>query len=76
MERDRTLGLNRGDAIKIDGQGGIAWRIRGFTEDGFVVAVMVGDDRPSTFDPEEVTLIDEDEFCGCCGQFGCRWDGR
>lgn len=36
-----------------------------------VRAVMIGDDREHTFDVEELTPLDRDEFCGECGQIGC-----
>jgi hypothetical protein len=42
---------------------------------GFLVCVMVGDDRHWTFDPSEVTPIDRDAYCGVCGQMGCGHDG-
>lgn len=38
-----------------------------------LVCVMVGDDRDFTFDAEDLTSIDEDDFCGSCGQIGCDW---
>lgn len=40
-----------------------------------VVAIMVGDDRPFTFDREDCTRIAEDDYCHECGQVGCRGDG-
>lgn len=40
---------------------------------GMVVAVMVGDNREHIVDPDDLSVIDEDEFCGCCGQIGCPW---
>jgi len=33
--------------------------------------VMVGDDKVYRIDKEDLCLIDEDEFCGSCGQIGC-----
>jgi len=35
--------------------------------------VMVGDDREHIVDPEDLVRLDEDEYCGCCGQLGCPW---
>jgi hypothetical protein len=32
---------------------------------------MVGDDRTFAFDPDQLTLIGDDEFCSGCGQIGC-----
>jgi hypothetical protein len=36
-----------------------------------VEAVMIGDDRVFTFGIDEITPIDEDEYCPECGQIGC-----
>jgi len=33
--------------------------------------IMVGDDQVYRIDEEDLSLIDEDEFCGSCGQIGC-----
>lgn len=41
-----------------------------------VVCVMVGDDRKHTFDIDDLTLINDLDFCGECGQIGCQHDGR
>lgn len=38
-----------------------------------VVAVMVGDDRAHTIDVDDLIVISEDDYCGCCGQIGCSW---
>ena len=38
-----------------------------------VIAVMIGDDRSFTFDVEDLTIIDDDDYCSCCGQLGCPW---
>jgi len=45
-------------------------------ETGMVVMVMVGDDRKHIVDPDDVTLIAEEDYCSGCGQVGCRADGR
>lgn len=73
-----------------DGWGaGIAWRVTGWEEvddedtewsgykvrTGQLVAHMVGDDRDFTFDADDLTAIDEDAYCSCCGQVGCGWGG-
>lgn len=42
---------------------------------GRIVCVMVGDDRQFTFDPEDVTPLAREEYCGECGQIGCAHDG-
>lgn len=41
---------------------------------GRISARMVGDNRVFSFDPDELTLLSEHEFCGGCGQLGCTWD--
>lgn len=41
-----------------------------------VRAVMVGDDREHLIDVDDLTPIDEDDYCGSCGQIGCTADGR
>ena len=38
-----------------------------------VVAHMIGDDRDFTFEVGELEPIDDDAYCGCCGQIGCQW---
>lgn len=40
-----------------------------------VVAHMIGDDRDFTFDIDELTAIDREDYCGECGQIGCAHDG-
>jgi hypothetical protein len=43
-------------------------------EDRDVVrAVMVGDDREHWIGVEDLILLDEDNYCSCCGQVGCPW---
>jgi hypothetical protein len=38
-----------------------------------VVAHMIGDDRNETFGVDELTPIDDGDYCACCGQIGCAW---
>jgi len=45
------------------------------TRTGQVLAVMVGDDRRHAFDPDDLTPLAREEFCGECGQIGCPHDG-
>lgn len=77
------------DAYQVDGHKGIAWYVLGWETEpdedtewsgyesrtGRVVAVMVGDDRHFTFDPEDVKPLAREEYCGVCGQIGCAHDG-
>jgi len=78
------------DAYTVDGWRGIAWAVLGWeveptadTEwDGieertaYVLCVMVGDDRPHRFEPEDLTALGELDYCAECGQVGCTHDGR
>lgn len=41
-----------------------------------VRAVMVGDDRVFEIDTDDLTPLDEDDYCHVCGQIGCTHDGR
>ena len=43
---------------------------------GMVRAIMVGDDRVELIDPDDLVVIDEDDYCHGCGQIGCGHDGR
>lgn len=47
-----------------------------YTETGMVYMVMVGDDCKHIIDPEDVTVISDDDYCHECGQIGCKADGR
>lgn len=44
------------------------------TRDDMVIAVMVGDDRKHTIDVDDLTKLDDDEYCSSCGQVGCGWN--
>lgn len=77
------------EGYTVEGYRGIAWYVLGWetapdrdTEwtgleerTGQVVCQMVGDDRRFCFEPGEVHEIAREEFCGVCGQIGCRHDG-
>jgi hypothetical protein len=41
-----------------------------------VEAVMVGDNRKHEIDVDDLTKLDEDDYCHQCGQIGCTHDGR
>lgn len=45
-------------------------------ESGRVIVVMVGDDSEAEIDFSDLTKIDDDDYCGGCGQIGCTHDGR
>ena len=38
---------------------------------GSLLAVVVGDDHKYIVEPDDLTELDEAEFCNGCGQFGC-----
>jgi hypothetical protein len=68
---------------------GIAWHVWGWETEpdedtewsgmerrtGRVVATMVGDDCRFAIDPEDLTPIEREGYCGVCGQVGCCHDG-
>ncbi len=41
-----------------------------------VEMVMVGDDRGHLIDLNDISVLDDDEYCSECGQIGCTHDGR
>ena len=42
---------------------------------GMIIATMIGDDAYHAFDPEDLTSIPREAYCGQCGQIGCGHDG-
>ena len=38
-----------------------------------VICHMIGDDRDFEFEITELTKLDDEEYCGSCGQIGCGW---
>lgn len=85
-EDDETFSA---DAYTVAGHRGVAWRVYGWETEpdedthwsgcenrtGRVVCVMVGDDHRWTFDPDDVTPLAREDYCGECGQMGCTHDG-
>jgi hypothetical protein len=77
------------DAYSVKGHKGIAWSVLGwelepnedtewsgyYNRSGNVLAIMVGDDRVFAFEPDELTPINETDYCHVCGQIGCTHDG-
>lgn len=75
------------NAYQVNSYRGVAWHVLGWEvepdEDtewsgimqrtGKVVAVMVGDDRKHTFEPDELTPLGDEDYCPSCGQTGCQW---
>jgi hypothetical protein len=75
----------------VDGYGGCVFYLLGHVErdtpdtdwDGireidhdWVRAVMVGDDREHQVEVSDLTRLEDDAYCGVCGQIGCTHDGR
>ena len=72
-------------AYKVTGYDGIAWHVLGWKTEsdedtewsgienrtGQIACVMVGDDRKFIFDQDEITPLNEDDYCASCGQIGC-----
>jgi hypothetical protein len=63
-------------AVRVEGWAGTAFRYVSHTFGGKAIVVMIGDDREHIVDPEDLTHIDEDDYCHECGQVGCTADGR
>jgi hypothetical protein len=78
-----------GGGYKVAGWGaGVAWAVLGWetepdedtewsgyeTRTGKIIAVMIGDDRYFSLDPEDVEPIPRESYCGECGQIGCTCD--
>jgi len=74
------------EAYKVNGWNSIAWRVYGWetqpdedtewsgyeTRTGNIICVMVGDDRQFSFNPEDVTALNDGDYCSECGQIGCK----
>jgi hypothetical protein len=75
--------MQAGDYVKVQGWRGIAFYIYGYAKEwdeayeewapneNKLVVIMVGDDRKHTVDVEDVSPLNDSEFCGDCGQIGC-----
>jgi hypothetical protein len=77
------------DAYTVRGHGGIAWRVLGWETEpdedtewsgyenrtGRVITIMVGDNHRFVFDPDDLTPLEREDYCGECGQIGCAHDG-
>ena len=73
------------DAYRVRGYSGVAFTILGWemeededtewtgmlARSGKVIGVMVGDDSEYTIDPEDISPLSDEEYCGGCGQIGC-----
>ena len=77
------------EAVTVKGWAGIAWHVLGYETEpdaetewtgyeqrtGNLLCCMVGDDRPFAFDPDKLTPLAREDYCGECGQVGCTHDG-
>lgn len=77
------------EAYSVKDHGGIAFRVCGWETEpdedtewsgmenrtGAVVVVMIGDDHRWIVDPDDVTPLEREAYCGECGQIGCGHDG-
>lgn len=71
-------GVRRGDHVRHDKFPGIAlWYIEQGqwqgepTDPDISIVQMVGDDRHHEVDTAGLASLNEDDFCGQCGQIGC-----
>lgn len=77
-------------AYRVEGWPAVAWRATSYgkiydedyewsgiiyDDTERVVCHMVGDDKDYTFGVEELTKIDEEDYCPECGQIGCKTYG-
>jgi hypothetical protein len=67
--------LKRGDAVTHPHFRGIALRVVQVhgNRESTVDVRMVGDDQLHLVSTEDLTALDEDAYCGGCGQIGCAW---
>jgi hypothetical protein len=80
------LDIDFSKKYRVNGYGGIAFYLTGYemikdedyewsgiehTNWSRVEAIMVGDDRIHYVDIEDLTVLDDDDYCPECGQIGC-----
>lgn len=80
-----TLDLNA--RYSVQGYPGVTFYVEGYVEtkdpetgeveenDTMVRAIMVGDDRVHLIDVDDLTLLDDGDYCPECVQIGCEWYG-
>ena len=67
----RTTDFNHGDHVRSPNLVGIGlWFIRTALPDRAVV-VAIGDDMEREVDLDSLSKLEEEDFCGGCGQIGC-----
>jgi hypothetical protein len=61
--------------VHYDGHGDVE-EVEAVVNTDLVIAIMVGDDRIHVVNVEDLTVLDDDDYCSQCGQVGCTHDGR
>ena len=74
-EEDCQPDIDRDARYTHDRMQGVAFWIDRYCADHAecVLAVMVGDDHRHHVDLDDLTEIDDDDYCGGCGQTGCAY---
>lgn len=63
----------RGATVRRINGPAVAMRVDGVYCNDMVACHYVGDDERLEIDRAELTRIDDDDYCGSCGQIGCGW---
>lgn len=72
-DHDPTVGpIPVGTTVKVDAYRGVAFRVDAYLPNGEAETHMIGDDTTYTFDPADLTVVEED-VCDC-GQLGCGFN--
>lgn len=66
--------MKKGDDVTVRGYRGVAFWVRSVSK-GRVKVTMIGDDHIFDVDIDDCTPLAREEYCGVCGQIGCRHDG-
>jgi hypothetical protein len=67
--------IDTDNRYRVEGYEGVAFWVDRWCEDDedCLLMVMVGDDYRHHIDKTQAFVIDDDEYCGGCGQIGCGW---
>jgi hypothetical protein len=62
-------------AVTVDTMKGIAFHKPDDCDihEGCLIVIMIGDDAKHHVSVLDVHEVDDDEYCGGCGQIGCGW---
>lgn len=65
--------FTRGAHVRVEGYEGVAFWFHNICEYhyGCAIVIAVGDDYKRHVGTPEIFPLNEDEFCGNCGQIGC-----